>query len=228
MALFAFEFNEVLTYVVRGGAAVIGFLLGWFLTGPLANLLSRLAFHRPVSPGLLPWVRMAGAVGIAVLFFFIAPVGFGPGSGPGPGGGPGEGKEKGKEAGPDKGGVKERGSDSGDGKEKVKGEKEKATKDKKAEPSDNLIQVEILGGDRYPGGERWYLFQGEGEPLTGKELKDRISAHLVDKKLKRARVQLVLTNDSLATWRSRLQPEIDSIANDLFLDLAPPVLPKKE
>ena len=76
----------------RGGAALVGLIIGWFVTKPLANLLSRLAFQRPVASEIMPLIRVIGAVGLAVLLYFTVPAGTGDGLGGGSGGGGGKDK----------------------------------------------------------------------------------------------------------------------------------------
>lgn len=219
--LFALTFTEAMQYAVRGGAAAVGLLLGWFLSKPIANVLSRLAFQRPVANEILPLIRVLAAVGLAVLFYFLVPAGIGDGFG---GRGDGSGAEKGKDSGKDKSGDSSKdksGKDDGDKSGKA------VDKGKKAEDlAPDLIRVEILGGARYPGKEKWYLFQSKDPPLDGLELKKRIKDFLKASDLKSARLQPVVTQDTLASWRTSRVPELEAIREELGLQPVDPELPK--
>lgn len=209
MGLFALDITETMATGLRLLAAVIGFGVGWFATKPLANVLSNLAFQRSVSPKLMPWIRLLGAGGLAVLLYFVVPVG---GYGPGPGGGPGGGGSKDKD--------KEK--RNGDGKiigDAVKDKRDSTDKEGSAKDKTpvDLIKVEILGGKRYPGGNRWYLMYGTDTAVTNAGLKEAIQKHLSDNKLKTARLQPVITAHSFDNWRSVLLPEIEHLRKELNL-----------
>lgn len=229
MHLLAVDFNEILTYVLRGGAALIGFLVGWFVTAPIAGVLSRLAFQRPVAPKVLPWVRLAGALGLAALLYFIVSKwgpggggGGGDGGGFGPGSGPG--KEKGKE-----GGSRDR-SDPKEGRDGK--EKDRSAKDKDiTTPPTDLIEVEILGDGGADG--RWFFVGGKA--LTSKELRAHVEKHLEEKKLKaedkkptrvQLRVHVTLASDPF--WETRVDPNIRELARELGLLLEYDVAKLKE
>jgi hypothetical protein len=209
MILFALDITETMATALRIGAALVGFVIGWFVTKPVANVLSNLAFQRGVAPGLLPWIRALGGVGLAVLLYFIVPVG---GYGPGPGGPGGGGKDKDKEK------EKRDGKELSDRyiKDRKEG-KEGVGPDKEAR---DLLRVEILGGKLYaPGSNRWYLLLGEAKDtaMTIDELKDAIKKRLEERKLKTARLQAVVTWDTLTAWRSQLLPEIEQLRKELNL-----------
>lgn len=222
MSLFAVDLNEVMIYALKAGAAVVGFLVGYFVAGPVANFLSRVAFHRPVAPTLLILIRLGVGVGLGILLFFLVKVG------PGRGGDNGDGKDKGKDSGKEGGGrVKggkydpaiEKDKDAGKGKDSA------PEKDKKIEaiPSD-LIQVEIVK-ERKPDDQRFFLFQRGEPPLTIEELEGRVKKFMKEIKaknpeLKVARLQLVITKDSYGFWEDpEFRRQIDDMAgrNDLLM-----------
>src|SRR5438874_1793571 len=68
--------------------AGVGAMGAWFLTGPLARGLSRLAFQRKLSDGGATAARFLGA-GLAAVFIYLAFPHFG-GGGRGTGGGTGD------------------------------------------------------------------------------------------------------------------------------------------
>lgn len=208
--LFAWTMSEAMQYAVRGGAALVGLVVGWFVMKPLANVLSRLAFQRPVAPEILPLIRAIGAVGLAILLYFTVPVGTGIGTGDGSGGGAGKDKSSGK----DKSGVgsKDKIGKGGD-KDSVPVEKGKKADD----VAPDLIRVEIVGGVRYPGKEKWYLFQRKEPPLDKVELKDRIKVFLKEAGLKSARLQPVIMPDTVAGWNLTRGEELREIRLELGL-----------
>jgi len=78
-------FYFLLRLVVAGAAGAAG----WFLGGHLASLLHRMAFQKPMPGGGIFVSRLVATVGLALLAYFLIPIG--PGSGWGPGGGTGAG-----------------------------------------------------------------------------------------------------------------------------------------
>jgi len=219
--LFALNLTEAVQYAVRGGAAVVGLLIGWFAAKPIANVLSRLAFQRPVAKEIMPLIRVIAAVGLAVLFYFLVPAGIGDGFG---GGGDGGGVGKDKVSGKGKGGDKSKDKNAKDDADKTGATVDKGKKADDLSP--DLVRVEILGGSRYPGMEKWYLFQRKDPPLDKTELQDRIRDFLKTSALKTARLQPVVTSDTLATWRATRVPELEMIRAELGLQPVDPELPK--
>jgi hypothetical protein len=152
-ALAMIDVAATLLGLVRLAAAVGGALLGWFVTGPVARLLYRAAFRRPVPGWLLPWARLGGAALAGWLFFCFLPLGgsggfgWGPGAGGGAGLGPGDG--------------------SGN-----------TTLADKAAPADEaaskkvLLEIELSGGTRYRGDGRYYLIHRREPAVTLEEVED--------------------------------------------------------
>lgn len=210
--LYAFISTEIAQYAVRIGAGLVGAIVGWFAVKPLANMLSRLAFQRPIANELVPLVRVLGAAGLAVVCYILVPAGTGMG-GDGPGDGTGIEKDKG-------GGEKDK--LGGKVKDKYARDTEKDTGKKAEDEAADLLRVEILGGERYPGNGRWYLFQEKDPPLTHAELKQKIEEYLKDNKLKSARLQPVITGDTIGTWMSTREPELRQIRLELGLQPVDP------
>lgn len=168
--------QQLIFWGIRGVVALIAAIVGWILAGPTFRILYRLAFHRPISGAVLPMLRLGAAVGLAALAFFFVNFGGGGGWGFGGGGGGGFGTGTGK------GDGTETKSDSPDGKTIAKANGKKARE---------KIDIEILGGDRYPGDSKYYLFQRKDAPMDI----DEVEAALA-KKTTSLEVTIVITDDS--------------------------------
>ena len=185
-----FDFSEPVFLVLKVIAAVGGAFIGWFITDPIARITYRLIAHKPIPGWTLPWLKMAGAALLGLLLYILITIGGGPGGwgyGAGLGGGPGKGPgEGGKDA-----------TANADGKS---GDKKPPTDDK-AKPTDKTpaklerkpVEIEVLGGDRYPGGDRYYLLQGRAKAMTLKEVDAYFEEH-ADK----LELHMVITKDSPA------------------------------
>jgi hypothetical protein len=160
--------GEMALFVLRVIAAIGGAFVGWFLSDPLARISYRIAVQKPIPGWSLPWVKMGGAALLGLLVYFLIPLGGGPGGwgfGPGLGGGPGKGLGEG-------GSSKETGAVAQDGKK---------IDDKKTTPADKgprkSIEVEVLGGKRYPGEDRYYLLRSAGKAMRLKEVEEYFTEH---------------------------------------------------
>jgi hypothetical protein len=175
-------------WVIRGVAAVVGAVFGWFLSGPLWKGLYRLAFQRAIPGSLLPMLRLGGAALAAVLVFFFLPLGggggwggWGPGEGPGPGPGPGNGQAKNTTQ-PDK--VVNNNKDS------------KAASAKKDR---ELMDIEILGGERVQE-EKYYLVKRQEPPFD----LDEVEYFLKDKT--NLEVRIIMTENSAGVGQGAQSP----------------------
>lgn len=133
---------------VAGGAAV-----GALVFGGLVQLLGRMIAHRPVPRPALLIVRLLGAAatGLAVWLFVFGSGGGGLGGGGwGFGGSGGTGGET---------GTGTTGKDS-----PPVSQRDKPPTTPAAQPEE-VLRVEMLGGKRYKGDERFYLAEGENGPL---------------------------------------------------------------
>lgn len=134
--------------IVRLIAAVGGFVVGYMFSGPFWRVFWRLVLRHPIQAGLLPWVKFCtGLVLAAALYSFV---GFGGGGGwgwgrggggSGTGGGAGDGKGVGKGTGSPTTGDPQKKSDQPTAKT----------------PGREILFVELLGGDRYAGDNKFYL-----------------------------------------------------------------------
>jgi len=160
---------------IRIAAAVGGALVGYFLSGPLLRMLYRLAFQRLVPGWLLPLGKLGSAALIGVLIFFFLPLGGGDGWGWGPGWGTGAGGEGGEKAG------------------KSKGKQTAATDSAVREK----LEIELLGGKKYAGDERFYLVKRTLPAKTLGELEE-----LLKDKADKLEVHILLTDESESVARS--------------------------
>jgi hypothetical protein len=87
--------RNALLFVVRFILALGGFAVGYLVTGPVVQLLMRLAFRKTLPDWALAWCKLVGGVAVALLVFWLAGflgLGGGGGGGKGSGGGTGDGK----------------------------------------------------------------------------------------------------------------------------------------
>jgi hypothetical protein len=155
----AIDVTAALFWALRVAAGVGGALVGWFVTGPVARLLYRGAFQRPAPGWLLPWARLSGAALVGLLVFYLLPLGGGSGFGWGPGGG----------AGPGQG--------AGTGKPSVD---QTAPGDKHLPQAANdveALEIELVGGTRYPGGGRFYLINRREPTVALEDVEDYVKKH---------------------------------------------------
>lgn len=145
-------------FALRVVLALFAALLGWYVARPVASVLFRLAFHRPLPPKGLFGSRLVGAVALGALAFYLFPLGIG--SGGGTGGGEGQGKGGGKP-----------GKDGPDA--VVKGDKPGDDKSKGRE----ALRVEMILSSRYNKDQRWYLIEGKDPPRTLAEVDAYLKQH---------------------------------------------------
>lgn len=146
---------------IAGGALVSGLLAGW-----LTQLLVKATTTRRVPRPALNLIRALGAVagGILVYLFVFGSGGSGYGLG---GGGWGLG---GKGGSGDKTGQAEIGGGTQTQRIKV------TTPTTTSSPTDRqqVLRIEMLGGKRYPGNDRFYLVENDKEPRTLFEVRQEI------------------------------------------------------
>jgi hypothetical protein len=171
MAFLDGEIKDVFILLVRVVAAVVGALVGWFVTGPIAQLLARVAFHRQLSPLALVWSKLIGAVVVGLLVFWLLPIGGWDG-----GGGGGKGGGKGKGAGPyTNGSGTGKGNPSDLGKTgKFGGDGTGADKDKGAR---KVLEIEVLGLKSIKESNKIYKLDRQDPPLSWEQLEAHILAH---------------------------------------------------
>jgi hypothetical protein len=185
-----FGFGEAAIEVVRVIAGVGGAFVGWFVSDPLARALHRLLVQKPIPGWTLPFAKVGGAAALGLLVYFLVRIGGGPdgwGYGPGPGGDPGKGPGEGKD-------ITALTKDA-------KSDDKKPRADDAVKPADKappaalrkIVEIEVLGGERYPGEERYYLLRPTGKALTLEE----VDAYLKENRAK-LELRIVVTEDSPA------------------------------
>jgi hypothetical protein len=144
--------------IIKLVAAVGGFVVGYFVSGPFWRLFWRGAMRKPIPPALLPWMKFCTGLVFAALLYSAVHFGGGGwgfggpgGGGSGVGGGTGDGKGDGKSGG------KGETTTPGD-----PGKKGPAT----TPPAREILVVELLGGNRYPGDGKYYLIDRKEPPVT--------------------------------------------------------------
>jgi len=162
-------------WLIKIAAAVGGAIIGYLVSGPSIRLLFRLALGRPVPGWFLPLGRLGGAALLGALFFMLATLG---GNGLGWGSG-GLGLGAGSGTGP---GIAKSGADKN---KTGTGKGEKATREK--------LVIELLGGDRVAGDQRYYLLKTDESAKTLAEVED-----LIKEKPDKLEVHLKLTDESVA------------------------------
>jgi hypothetical protein len=156
------DVTAMIFWVLRLAAGVGGALIGWFSTGPLARIMYRVVFRRPVPGWLLPWARLGGAALAGLLLFYFLPLGGGSGFGwgPGAGGGPGRGPDKGSEKAADGQAARD----------------QKRTGDKPVTHREAL-EIELVGGPLYRGDGRFYLINRRAPAVALEEVEGYLKSH---------------------------------------------------
>jgi hypothetical protein len=176
------DIKELLFFLLRVGVALVGAFLGWLVSGPLVRLLVRLAFHRPASPLVLRFGRLAGAVLAGLLVYYFFHLGSG-GSGGGIGGGIGQGQ--GSQAG-NNGSTPDKNPD--------KSARDRSTEDTQPQPAKEKLAIEIILSKHYKGDDRYYLLQGKEPAQTLKEVED----YLAKRRKKLELVEIIVYANSVA------------------------------
>jgi hypothetical protein len=184
--------REVFLFAVRFVAALGGFVVGYALTGPVVTLLARLIFHKPMPQWSMAWCKVIGGFLVALLVFWLLPVGgWGPGGGgKGSGGGTGDGKG------------------TGSGKVTATGSGKYTTDGKGGPVNDSgVLVIELLGpetADKESG--KCYLINRQPPPADLQAVEVYLKQHrerITAMKILVVREQSVSHNDPL--WVGRLQ-----------------------
>ncbi len=143
--------------IIRLIAAVGGFVVGYMFSGPLWRVVWRVTARKPISPGLLPWMKFCTGLVLAAALYTLVHLGGGGGWGWGGGGGSGGGGGKGD----GKGSGNEDATTPGDPSKKGNPDPIAAKT-----PGREILVVELLGGDRYPGDGKYYLVDRKQPPVA--------------------------------------------------------------
>lgn len=183
---------------VIGGAA-----LGGLLCGLIVQLLGRALFHRALPKPALKVIRLLGGLALGLLVWLWV---FGEGGMGGMGG---------------SGGYWPFGAKGGSGiatiVEATTKQKTSATAPSSARP--DFLRVEMLGGDRYKGDERFYLIEGEKTPRTLSELTEALQA-LRDKKPNLKKLEIVIYDKGSVAEGHEAVRALQQRARDLDFEVA--------
>ncbi|MCI0463589.1 MAG: hypothetical protein L0Z62_42175 [Gemmataceae bacterium] len=204
------DLREGVVFLLRLLLSLFGAWLGWILAKPVARGLCRLAFQRPIPDNALLLSRLAGAVGMAVLVFYLFPLALGGGPGTGPGGGTGPGTGQGSGQGTDKGGGKESGGKD-DGKDTSKKQKQGGPYD-----PEKILRIDMIPSDRYQMDGRYYLVEGKEPPKSLAQVK----ADLGDRKGRIQAVEIVIYRNTPGERHTAVQGLLTLVRQD-FPDLEP-------
>jgi hypothetical protein len=165
---------------VRVVAALGGAVAGWMVTGPVVQVLYRVAFHRQMPSWAVSWCKLIGAVLAALLVFWLVHLGGLGGGGGGKGGGTGKGV-----------GPYTNGTGTAQGNPTGKG-----TGDGSAKGTGNVVkkplEIEMLGPTTVTG-DKGYLLARKEPAVNWQQLKAYIQEH----KDEIAAVTIVLTKTSV-------------------------------
>jgi hypothetical protein len=192
---------------VRVVAALGGAVAGWLVTGPVVQVLARVAFHRQMPPWALSWCKLIGAALAALLVFWLVHLGgFGGGGGGGKGGGTGKGV-----------GPYTNGTGTGRGNPTGKG-----TGDGSAKDTGNVVkkplEIEMLGPTTVKG-DKGYLLARKEPAMNWEQAK----AYVLEHKHEISAVTIVLTKTSV----TELHPPVQRLV-ELTRELEIPHLIKEE
>jgi hypothetical protein len=191
------DLGEGVVLVLRIILALLGALLGWWLTSPLVKGISRLAFRRRPSAPVLTVSRLSGAVLVALALFYFFPLGFGGG---GTGGGLGEGVGTGSGA---------KGPGQGDG-----GRKDGKQKQPEVKPGESgeTVRVEMILASRYEKNTgRYYLIESKAPPKTLEE----VDQYLNDHKGRFRNLDIIIYANSVDPRHSAVQ-ELEKLADGKY------------
>ena len=161
LAIWDAGLSDYLVWTFKVIAALGGAVIGWFVGGPVMRLLVRGAFHRPAGSGTVFFGKICGAGIVGTLFFILVGLGGNFGFGPG-GGGNGSGTRTGN---------------GGNGTGEKKGNDSEEKKGDITPKLRSILEIELLGGDRYKGDERFFLLHRKEPALTLKEVEKYFQEH---------------------------------------------------
>ena len=183
--------RELFFLAVRFVVALAGFAVGYFLTGPLVQLTAWLFRRRQLPDWVVGFLRVTVGILVALIVFYLVPIGGTGLGGGGSGGGLGEGQGSGKQGGPGTGtaaGTASIGLDT------------RATR--KGSITTGTLVVEMLG----PGtaeGDKCYRLDPNGAPMNWQTLK----SHIETQHAQIESIVIVITEQSV----SRSDPLVEQL-----------------
>lgn len=206
-----FSMLDTVLFALRIVTAVGAMLVGYLLTGPLVRVLVRLAVHKPLPKWTVRMFRGMGGILAGLLVYLYLPVGLGTG---GWGFGPGKGGNAGLGPGP---GALAKGTNDGNQTSK-KGE----GPGEKIGPTKETLTVEMLGGKRYPGEDRYYLLHRKEPAVAFSDVETYIKSN----RERLDKVQIWFTPESVSDLHGAVL-RLQGLArdHDLRVSLELPKLP---
>jgi hypothetical protein len=183
--------RELFFLAVRFVVALAGFAVGYFLTGPLVQLTAWLFRRRQLPDWVVGFLRVTVGILVALIVFYLVPIGGTGLGGGGSGGGLGEGQGSGKEGGPGTGTATSTASIGIDTRTTGKGLTTKGA-----------LVVAMLG----PGtaeGDKCYRLDPKGAPVNWETLK----SHIESQRAQIESIVIVITEQSV----SRNDPLVEQL-----------------
>ena len=198
--------RDVFFLAVRFVVALGGFAVGYVLSGPLASLLARVAFHKTLPDWAQAWCKVIGGLLVALLAFWLVPVG-GWGGGPG-GGGKGSGGGTGNEVGSGSG--KGTASTSAVGKLQIDGT---------GKPVDDsgVLVIEMLGPETAIE-DKCYLINRHQPPVNFQTVEAYVARHRTSIKA----MQILIFREQSVSKGDPVVTKLFNLAQDQKLD--PPTI----
>jgi hypothetical protein len=179
--------TDYLIWTFKVIAGLGGAIIGYFLAGPVVRLLYRGAFHQPAPGGAIFAGKIGGAALIGVLFFFL--VGLGGNFGFGSGGGGGDGTGNNGNGSSEKKSADHQGNDKKDPSPEIR----------------QVLEIELLGGNRYKDDQRFFLLHRNEPAVTFKEVEQyfeenkNLEVHIII----RSAPEMSVSEDSRTVMRLR-------------------------
>jgi hypothetical protein len=188
--------RDVFFLAVRFVVALAGFAVGYFLTGPIVQGGFWLVRRRTLPDWQLGFLRVVVGILVALIVFYLVPLGGNGWGGAGSGGGQGDGQGSGKGT---------QGIGTGTTK-KPDTNQDTGSTDK---TSAGALVVEMLGPTTAEG-DKCYRLDKKGPPLNWEELKAYIEMH----RAKISVIEIVITEQSVSR-SDRLVEQLQQLANKL-------------
>jgi hypothetical protein len=161
-AFLDFGIREAFFFAVRLFLAVGAWFVGYFASGPLVWLVARAVLRRDPPGWVMAWGKVLSGFVVALLVFFLLPLGWDGGTGGGSGGGTGKGKGTGKDG-------------SGAGAATSPGTGKIGPTDKGG-PTDKRVRIDMIEEGQLQG-DRCFRVLPDGAALNWKELEAYLDAH---------------------------------------------------
>ena len=216
MTLFALslldpDLSNTVFNIVRVIASVGGAVIGWFAADPLTRGVYRVSKGGATPGTLLLGAKLSGAAALAAVVYFSISFGTGrgPGFGPGSGGLPGSGKGEGGD----------KVIANANPKNEQNPKNAKTPNDPKTPPKLEIVEIEILGGNRLKDAKdkHYYLVKGLANPFDDEGLKAYFQ-----KNLGKIKIVPVLTDGTTGLARPNdALAKLEKLADDCKIERVP-------